>query len=205
MAKFLDLQGLQKLIGSIKDKFVQKESGKGLSTNDFTNEEKSKLSTLKTYNVATSEEAGLLSPAQLNKINNVADGADKNVIEKIKRNGALVNVSNKEVDIQVPTKLSDLINDKNLIDETKVKSLINDARHLKKEVVETKPQAGEENVIYLVGSAKAGENVYEEWIYVNNKWEKIGDTSTEVNLDGYLKEEDIKSITNQEIDEAMGA
>ena len=205
MAKFLDLQGLQRLTGAIKDKFVQKESGKGLSSNDFTNEEKSKLSTLKTYNVATSEEAGLLSPAQLNKINNVEEGADKNVIEKIKRNGTLVNVANKEVDIQVPTKLSDLINDNNLIDETKVKSLINDARHLKKEVVETKPQAGEENVIYLVGSAKAGDNVYEEWIYVNNKWEKIGDTSTEVNLDGYLKEEDIKSITNQEIDEAMGA
>lgn len=204
MANFLDFQGLQQLVGVIKDKFVQKESGKSLSTNDYTDEEKQKLSTLKTYNVATSEEAGLLSSANLNKINSIDEGAEKNVITKIKRNGTLVNVSNKEVDITVPTKYSELVNDKDLVSTTQVKKLISEARHMKKEIVSTKPSTGEENVIYLVGPKGSGNNIYEEWLYINNSWEKIGDTDTKVDLSGYLKTSDIKAITTEEINQVMG-
>lgn len=204
MANFLDFQGLQQLVGLIKEKFVQKESGKSLSTNDYTNEEKQKLSTLKTYNVATSEEAGLLSSANLNKIDSIDEGAEKNVITKIKRNGTLVNVSNKEVDITVPTKYSELVNDKDLVSTTQVKKLISEARHMKKEIVSTKPSTGEENVIYLVGPKGSGNNIYEEWLYINGQWEKIGDTDTKVDLSGYLKTNDIKAITTEEINQVMG-
>lgn len=204
MANFLDFQGLQQLVGLIKQKFVQKESGKSLSTNDYTNEEKQKLSTLKTYNVATSEEAGLLSSANLNKINSIDEGAEKNVITKIKRNGTLVNISNKEVDITVPTKYSELVNDKDLVSTAQVKTLISEARHMKKEIVSTKPSTGEENVIYLVGPKGSGNNIYEEWLYINNSWEKIGDTDTKVDLSGYLKTNDIKAITTEEINQVMG-
>lgn len=204
MAKFLDLQGLQQLIGLIKEKFVQKENGKGLSSNDYSNEEKQKLSTLKTYNVATTEEAGLLSSANLNKLNAIDDGAEKNVITKIKRNGTLINVSNKEVDITVPTKYSELVNDNDLVSSTQVKTLISEARHMKKEIVSTKPTSGEENVIYLVGPKGSGNNIYEEWLYINNSWEKIGDTDTKVDLSGYLKTNDIKAITTEEINQVMG-
>lgn len=205
MSRYLDLTGLQHLIGLIKEKFVQKESGKGLSENDYTNEDKEKLSTLKTYNVATSEEAGLLSSANLNKINGLEDGAEKNVITKIKRNGTLVNVSNKEVNITVPTKISELVDDKELVNKTTVQKLISEARHMKKEVVATKPSTGDENTIYLVGPKGEGSNIYEEWLFVNSKWEKIGDTNTSVNLDGYLKETDIQAISTEEINQAMGA
>ncbi len=204
MANFLDFQGLQQLVGLIKEKFVQKESGKSLSTNDYTDEEKQKLSTLKTYNVATSEEAGLLSSANLNKLNAIDEGAEKNVITKIKRNGTLVNVSNKEVDITVPTKYSELVNDKDLVSATQVKTLISEARHMKKEIVSTKPSTGEENVIYLVGPKGSGNNIYEEWLYINGQWEKIGDTNTKVDLSGYLKTSDIKAITTEEINQVMG-
>lgn len=205
MSKFLDLVGLQHLIGLIKDNFVQKESGKGLSKNDYTDEDKQKLSTLKTYNVATTEEAGLLSSSNLNKINGLEEGAEKNVITKVKRNGTLVNVSNKEVDISVPTKISELVDDKDLVDKAQVQKLINDAKHMKKEIVAEKPTSGDENTMYLVGPKGDGSNIYEEWLYVNNKWEKIGDTSTTIDLDGYIKEEDLISISNEEINQAMGA
>lgn len=205
MSRYLDLVGLQHLIGLIKEKFVQKESGMGLSKNNYTDEDKEKLSTLKTYNVATSEEAGLLSSANLNKINGLEEGAEKNVITKIKRNGTLVNVSNKEVDITVPTKISELVDDKDLVNKTTVQKLISDARHMKKEVVAEKPSTGDENTMYLVGPKGDGNNIYEEWLFVNSKWEKIGDTSTEVNLDGYLKEADIQAIDTEEINQAMGA
>lgn len=43
MAKFLDNNGLLYLWSKIKEKFVAKETGKGLSTNDFTTELKNKL------------------------------------------------------------------------------------------------------------------------------------------------------------------
>lgn len=205
MSKFLDLVGLQHLIGLIKDNFVQKESGKGLSKNDYTDDDKQKLSTLKTYNVATTEEAGLLSSSNLTKINGLEEGAEKNVITKVKRNGTLVNVSNKEVDISVPTKISELVDDKDLVNKTQVQKLINDAKHMKKEIVAEKPASGDENTMYLVGPKGDGSNIYEEWLYVNNKWEKIGDTSTTIDLDGYIREEDLISISNEEINQAMGA
>ena len=65
---------------------VNKITGKSLSTNDYTTEEKNKL-------------AG------------IAAGAQVNVIESVKVNGATQPISNKEANISVPTKLSQLTND----------------------------------------------------------------------------------------------
>lgn len=49
MAKFLDYNGLTYLWNKIKSTFVAKESGKGLSTNDYTTTEKNKLAGLRNY------------------------------------------------------------------------------------------------------------------------------------------------------------
>lgn len=204
MNKFLDLPGLQHVLGLIKTKFVQKESGKGLSSNDFTDDEKTKLSTLKAYGVATSEEAGLLSSNNLSKLNAIEEGAEKNIINTVKRNGTLVNVDSGEVDIKVPTKFSDLVNDDNLTNKTEVAKMISEARHMKTQILAEKPAKGESNVIYLIGPKGSGNNIYEEWLYINDSWERIGDTDTKVDLTGYVKEEDIQSITNTEINQAMG-
>ena len=68
------------------DSKVDKIEGKGLSTNDYTTDEKNKL-------------AG------------IAAGAQVNVIESVKVNGTAQTISNKEIDIPVPTKLSQLTND----------------------------------------------------------------------------------------------
>ena len=86
-----------------------------------------------------------------------------------------------------------------------MQKLINDAKHMKKEIVAEKPASGDENTMYLVGPKGDGSNIYEEWLFVNNKWEKIGDTSTTIDLDGYIREEDLISISNEEINQAMGA
>lgn len=48
MAKYLDLTGLQHLWTALKGKFVLKETGKGLSTNDYTQAEKDKLAGIAT-------------------------------------------------------------------------------------------------------------------------------------------------------------
>lgn len=81
--KYLDSDGLLYFWQKITNKFVAKEVGKGLSTNDYSDAEKTKLSGIDT-------------------------GAEVNVIEDIKVNGTSQTVTSKAVDITVPTSLSDL-------------------------------------------------------------------------------------------------
>ena len=54
------------------------------------------------------------------------------------------------------------------------------------EVVTTRPETGETGVIYLVpASNSTTENLYEEWVWVDDKWEQIG--SAGLNLSNYAQ------------------
>ena len=89
--KFLDSIGVGLVWAKIKlllANKVDKVDGKGLSSNDYTSDEKTKLA-------------------------NVAAGAQVNVLEGIQKNGTTVTVTNKIANIEVPTKTSDLTNDSN--------------------------------------------------------------------------------------------
>jgi hypothetical protein len=56
-------------------------------------------------------------------------------------------------------------------------------------VVQALPTTGESNIIYLVPKSTAQtNNYYDEYIYTNNAWEKIGDT--EIDLTNYVKNTD---------------
>ena len=78
---------------------VDKEEGKGLSENDFTDGYK-------------------------NKLDGIEDGAQVNVIEVVKRNGVALPVTDKAVDIAVPTTTSSLTNDSGYI-TNEVNDLVN--------------------------------------------------------------------------------
>lgn len=65
-------------------------------------------------------------------------------------------------------------------------------------IVESLPATGKKGIIYLVAHSHADGDSYDEYIWVNDKFEKIG--NTDVDLSGYLKESDIATITNAEID-----
>lgn len=176
--KFLNYEGLEHLITEIKERFIQKVSGKDLSTNDFTNLYKDKLDEIE-------------NNAQINKI------------ELIKRNGTNLSIgADKSVDINVPTKLSNLTNDQTFQTKAEVLALITDNGKLKKEVVTELPDPSttDENTIYLIAST----NGYAEWIIINGEWEKLGDTS-DINLTGYVKFTDIEVISNAEIDTFLNA
>lgn len=96
--KYVDDNGLLYFWQKIGNKFVAQETGKGLSENDLTD-------TLKaTYDDAVSTVATL-----------VAEGGEPNVIEIVKRNGTALTVTNKAVDVTVPTNTSDLTNDSNFV------------------------------------------------------------------------------------------
>lgn len=62
--------------------------------------------------------------------------------------------------------------------------------------VDSLPQTGEENIIYLVPKAGSGNDVHDEYIYTDNQWELIG--STAVDLSNYYTktEVDNKLITS---------
>lgn len=88
MVKFLDNNGLLYLWSKIKEKFVAKETGKGLSTNDFTTELKNKLD-------------GIAEGAQVNVKPDWSAGA-----------GTASEILNKPT---IPSKTSDLTNDSGYI------------------------------------------------------------------------------------------
>ena len=91
---------------------------------------------------------------------------------------------------ELPTKLSQLDNDKTFKTETEIQSMIEKASSLKKEVVTSLPTTGKDDVIYLVKDDKGQENNnYLEYLWLNGKYELIG--STQVDLSGYAKLDDI--------------
>ena len=82
--------------------------------------------------------------------------------------------------------------------EEYVKQLISTIQTASFEVVDTLPESDiKSNAIYLVPSNVSGlNNIYDEYIYVNNKWELIGNTS--IDLSQYATKEyvDDKDINN---------
>ena len=188
-SKFLDHTGLAYFWGRLKTYFVHQETGKGLSTNDLTNELKSN------YDDAVTK-ANALTTA----------GAEANKINTIKVNGVESKPdSSKAVDITVPTKVSALTNDSGYQTESQVSSSIATAlgriTGISFRIVDALPETGENGVIYLIRHihSDTGDS-YDEyaWISSINKFEKIG--NTDVDLSGYIKEDDLAPITTSEID-----
>lgn len=209
--KYLDEQGLRVLAKANKDLFVQKESNKGLSDENYTKSEKEKLASLQSYSVATSTENGLMSTADKNKIDKIADGAEVNQINVIKKNGVIVTTQDKTVDITVPVNVSDLVNDKNFMNkedfDNATKDLVGKLTGFKTSVVDTLPQVetAEENTMYLVKDSTTEGNIYKEYLKINGKYELIGDTAVDIDLSEYAKLSDIQSITDEEIRQIINA
>lgn len=72
------------------------------------------------------------------------------------------------------------------ITEPKLQEALAKIKTLKKDVVDTLPSTGQDDVIYLVKDAKGkANNVYLEYLWIDGAFELIG--STEVDLTGYAK------------------
>lgn len=199
--EYLDKSGLTLLISKIKTALggkVDAESGKGLSTNDYTSAEKQKLS-------------------------GIASGAQVNVIESVKVNGTKVEPSSKAVDISVPTKVSQLTNDsgfqtstqvnsivtgKGYQTQSQVQSLINSAvgniASIKYEKVSSLPVTGSNSVIYLVAHSHGTQDIYDEYIWIadTKTFEKIG--NTDIDLSGYVKKSELTAISTSDLSTMWG-
>lgn len=141
------------------------------------------------------------------KLEGIAAGAQVNVIETIKVNGTIVTPTGKAVNITVPTVVSDLTNDAGYQTSAQVTAAIaaavGEITGVSFEIVQSLPATGENGTIYLLSNGGSGTNAYDEYIYINNSWEKIGTTA--VDLTGYWNSTNLTAITNAEIDTILAS
>lgn len=219
------LQALVTKVEGLLGNKVDKVAGKGLSTNDLTNELKTQ------YDAAYTHSQAQHAPAD----------AEKNVIIGITVNGKGVTVDpeSRKAAITVATKVSELTNDSGFqtasdvsgaittaledyynksATDAAIATAVQNAAHLKYQIVESLPtQDISTTTIYMVakeGAEAAGQDIYTEYMYLNEKWEIIGDTSVDLSnyptkdqmntaitnaLAAYVKATDLVEITADEV------
>ena len=184
---FLDDTGLVQLWGKITGKLATKVdvvAGKQLSTEDYTTEEKTKLS-------------------------GIEAGAQVNVLETVSVNGSALTPTSKGVDITVPTNNNQLTNGAGYQTAAEVSTAISaaiaDITSFEFAVVSTLPTEGVKGTIYLVPNSGAGQNVYDEYIWISTDggstyaFEKLG--QKELDLSNYWNGTNLTAITSTRIDE----
>ena len=166
MAKFLDLTGLTSFTGKIKawatGAFVAKESGKGLSSNDYTTTEKQKLATLEPL-----------------------------TIKVVKVNGsALSPDGSKAVNIDLSTYAL-----KTAVTQ-EIAQAVSGIKGFEAKVVAELPGSGQAGILYLVANEDEEEqNAYDEYLWINNKYEKLGTRS--IDLSQYALKSELPTKVSQ--------
>lgn len=130
---------------------------------------------------ATTGAAGLMSAADKTKLDGVESGAQVNVLEGVQLNGVDVEIVAKKVNL-------DLSNYATKADLAAIPQF-------KIEVVNELPTEDiSETTVYLVPQEEgeqSGQDIYDEYIYTNEKWELIG--NTDIDLSGYATTEAMNS------------
>lgn len=139
------------------------------------------------------------------KLDGITAGAEPNVIATIKVNNTAQTVTDKTVNISVPTNTNQLTNGANFQTDAQVQAAINSALEgitgIDFQVVQSLPATGTKGVIYLMSNgSSAASNIYDEYIWLSSSssYEKIG--TTQVDLTNYVQFSDLVELTNGEID-----
>ena len=133
-----------------------------------------------------------LTNALTTKLNGIAEGAEVNVQSdwNISDSSSDAFIKNKP---SIPTRVSDLTNDSNYQTDTEVETAITEALAdivgFSVEIVNSLPATGDAGIFYFVPNSVEQNNIYDEYLYVNNAWEKLG--TTEIDLSNYLQKTDI--------------
>lgn len=140
----------------------------------------------------------------------VSTGGEANVIDSISVNGTELEVTDKNVDIAVPTKTSDLENDSDYQTgdevDTAVAEAVAGAGHASFEVAESVPDAesAESNVLYLVYNSDTG--YYDIYALVGESVVRLDDTT--VDLTDYVTSDSLTGtlesyVTSTALTEAL--
>lgn len=199
------LHGFMTKITTLLGNKVDKVSGKGLSTNDYTTAEKNKLSGIATgaNNYALPAAGAALGGVKTTSIVTNASGytpvpiidgvpyyKDTNTTYSpaTQSNNGLLTAADKK-------KLDAFGEASTYATTTYVGQQIVAAGHITRKIVETKPDASEakENVIYMVKKPSgSGNNLYDEYMLINGKLELFGDSATKID-----------TLTNADITEIL--
>lgn len=151
------------------------------------------VTTMKSYFTAQSDFDSLKTTVE----GIVATGGEANVIETVQVNGTALTVTDKTVNVTVPTAVSELTNDSGYATTTEVATAVSEAGHASITVVETLPDAAdaESNVMYYLMNSETG--YYDIYVLIDGALVLIDDTT--VDLSGYLLASEIEEITSDEI------
>lgn len=131
--------------------------------------------------LATADKDGLMSKEDFAKLTGIAAGAQVNVIEgvaaKTTADGDFVDLAIVEKKVQL-----DLSNFATKADVSAIPKFAIEV------VAELPTENISETTVYLVNHGHGDRDIYDEWIYVNSTWEKIG--NTDVDLTAYLTSAD---------------
>lgn len=109
---------------------------------------------------------------------------------------ALTNyATNAGVQTAIATALADYMTASEVNDA--IASAVAAASGIKFKAIDALPETGESNVIYLVPNSRTGSNVKDEYMWVDGKWEILGNTA--VDLTGYWSKEELSAMTADEL------
>lgn len=185
--------GLQYFWGRIKNIFatktelggkVDKVAGKGLSEEDYTSTEKTKLG-------------------------GIAAGAEQNIIISVSVNGSDVAPQNRNIALSIPVRVSELTNDSGYQTSAQVASAIAQAIgqittisfNFDYSRFEDLPATGTEGTIYFIpDSSGTSPNTYTEYVWSSsqNKYEEIG--AATIDVSALWAKDELVAITTAEID-----
>lgn len=84
--------------------------------------------------------------------------------------------------------------------KTEINKAVSESGHLKREVVDNLPPSGIDNVIYMKSKSGKEDNIYDEYMWINQKWERIG--SSEVDLSNYPTKQALEESMTRTLTEA---
>lgn len=197
---YLDENGLLYVWQKIKSLFVQKELKTGsttaykvLSDNNLTDDLVTKIGNIPTKTSDITNNSGFITK----DVNNLTNYTKTSELKTVATSGSYNDLTNKPT---IPTNNNQLTNGAGYQTSSQVQNAINSALSgftgISYSIVESLPAIGEPGVIYLISNSGITPNIYDEYIYVNNKFEKIG--TTDIDLSGYLQIS--STISNSEID-----
>ena len=174
--------------------------------------------------LATTEKDGFLSKEDKAKLDGIATGAQVNVLEGVKVDGVDVEIVDKKVNIDLSPyaktteveavqAIADAAMPKaggaftgaitiqapteNMNPATKkyVDDAIGGITEFEFSVVDKLPQTGEKGIIYLVAHTHGTGDIYDEYIWVTDKFEKIG--NTDIDLSSYVTNDELTAEINK--------
>lgn len=165
MAKFLDLTGLGQFLTKVKE----------WATGQFVAKVPGKGLSTNDYTTTEKQKLAGLTPTK---------------IDIVKLNGSPISPDgSKAINIDLSTYAL-----KSAVTQ-EIAQAVSGIKQFEAQVVESLPPTGTAGILYMVPNSGSGQNVYDEYLWINGKYETLG--KREIDLSAYAKKSEIPTKTSQ--------